>query len=84
MAKYGSGLSIEDVCNLKCQEASQILREYHVRQNDRVEIIGMIKEAYFQFQQSNDFNKTFIQFVCEHFNVSEDELNKLFLKALKE
>ncbi len=84
MAKYGPGLTIKDVCKLECREARQILRSYHVNHDDRAEIISMIKEAYFQFQQSNDFNKTFIQFVCKQFNISVDDLARLFFKAMME
>ncbi len=84
MAKYGPGLSSKDACNLDCREASDILKFHNVPRKDRTQILDMIKEGWFQFQQSNEFNKLFTDFVCKHFKVNEHELTGLFFKAMKD
>lgn len=54
MAKYGSGLSIKDVCELETQEASEILKKYKVPREERKIVIDMIEQAYYMLTQSYD------------------------------
>ncbi len=51
MAKYGNGLRIKDVKRLEVKEAKAILKKYNISKEDRIAIIDMIEEAYYQFEK---------------------------------
>ncbi len=53
MGRYGNGISIKDVCGNMAYEASEIMRDYGVEREARKNIIGMIKEAWYQCEQAN-------------------------------
>ena len=57
MGKYGSGLTINDVCKLEVEEAKGILSSYGVSKEDTKTITDMIVEAYFQLTRSNTSNR---------------------------
>lgn len=59
MSKYGSGLTINDVCKLEIAEAKEILKKYHVSEEDTREITDMITEAYFQLSVSAASGRAF-------------------------
>ena len=52
MAKYGSGLSVNDVCELELKEMEGILNKYNVSEEDKNNLMDMIEEAYFQLSES--------------------------------
>lgn len=57
MAKYGSGLSIKDTCELETQEASEILKRYKVPREERKVVTGMIEQAYYLLRQESEVAK---------------------------
>jgi arginine decarboxylase-like protein len=59
MSKYGSGLTINDVCKLEVAEAKEILKKYHVSEEDTQAITDMITEAYFQLSESAAAGRAF-------------------------
>ncbi len=64
MAKY-NGLTVKDVCRLEVKEARGILKKYGVSKWDREIITGMIREAYFQLQESYKMSRIFEEYVME-------------------
>lgn len=52
MAKYMSGLTIADICKLELKEMNEILEKYNVNAEDKENLNGMLKEAYFQLSES--------------------------------
>ena len=52
MAKYGSGLSSQDVCKLELEEMEGILKKYNVSEEDAETLKDMLKEAYFQLNKA--------------------------------
>ncbi len=57
MGKYGSGLTINDLCKLEVKEAKEILGKYKVLDSDAEAITDMIKEAYYQFNRSDIYSR---------------------------
>lgn len=52
MAKYGPGLTINDICKLELAEAKEKLQKYKVSKEDTDAITDMIQEAYYQLYRS--------------------------------
>lgn len=52
MGRYGSCISINGVCKTAVEEAKEILKPYHVSDEDVEVITNTITEAYFQFWKS--------------------------------
>lgn len=52
MGKYGSCISINGVCKTAVEEAKEILKPYHVSDEDVKAITDTIEEAYFQLWKS--------------------------------
>ena len=58
MAKYGSGLSLQHICDLELQEASEIMQKYGLPREARKRIADMIEEAYHEVMQANEHAAT--------------------------
>lgn len=65
MAKYGSGLSTNDVCKLELEEMEEVLNKYNVTEEDKNNLMGMLEEAYFQLSQAYASARVLEKHVCK-------------------
>lgn len=52
MGKYAGCLTTEDVCKLELEELGGICARYHMLDEDKAALRGMVIEPYFQLTQS--------------------------------
>lgn len=63
--KYYNGSSVKYVCSLECNEAVEILNKYNVSEENKERITGMIKEAYYQLEESFKFGRAAEKLLAE-------------------
>lgn len=69
MAKYGSGLSTEQVCKLECEEAKRELSKRGVPEHVIENITGMIEQAYYMLSESYKMAKMLEAFIDDKLGV---------------
>lgn len=52
MSKYGSGLTMQQICRLEVEECKEILKEYNVPASAVEAITDMIEEGWYQAHQA--------------------------------
>ena len=81
MSKYGSGLTVSDICKLEVNKARTILASHNVNESDINLILNMIKEAYFQLNQANASNRALESLMeKKHVGYSLNDYMACFLK----
>ena len=73
MGKYPGFYTTQDVSRCECREASALLRRCGVPRKVRQEIISMIKEAWFQFSESNRFWNDYTEYMKEIWDIDINE-----------
>lgn len=83
MGKYGSGLTIKEVCDLEVKELKEILSKYDISKEDKEEIENMVKEGYFQAHQLAKGGRV-LERLLEENNIKVDMKRYLQLDAEEE
>lgn len=83
MGKYGSGLTIKELCDLEVKELKEILSKYDISKEDKEEIETMIQEGYYQAHQLAQGGRV-LERLLEENNIKVDMKRYLQLDAEEE
>ncbi len=84
MAKYGAGLTTNDICKLEVSECKKRLSKYGVSNSDTLAITGMIEEAYYQLGMAFASSRAIERLLDEFCPLSEKEKMARYMSLVME
>lgn len=80
MGKYASNLTFRQVCDIECEEATEILKHYGVPKSDISEICGMITEGYYHASMGARSGRIMEKMIRESTTLTEEQFIRRYLE----
>lgn len=74
MGKYCGNITIDEACKNNCKDVHDILQKYNVSKDDTEEILGAIREGFYQAQIINNFFIALTETIKAEYNVTDEDL----------